>query len=67
MRVTGGDGAAVAYLLTGTLQGRLGPFEPAGQRLELRGVHVLKAKAGAIDLCEDYWDAGTFGRQMRTR
>ncbi len=65
LRIASGERAAVAYVLTGTLQGRLGPFEPSGQRLELRGVHVVAASAGAIALCEDYWDAGTFGRQMK--
>lgn len=61
-----GDGeAAVTYTLTGTLQGHLGPFEPNGQRLELRGVHVIHAPGGRIELCEDYWDTGSFERQMR--
>jgi steroid delta-isomerase-like uncharacterized protein len=62
-----GDGeAAVTYVLTGTLHGHLGPFEPSGQRLELRGVHVIRAPDGLIKRCEDYWDAGSFGRQMRS-
>lgn len=65
VRVVAGRRAAVTYLLTGTLRARLGPFEPAGQRLELRGVHVLDVGPEGIVSCEDYWDAATFGRQMQ--
>jgi steroid delta-isomerase-like uncharacterized protein len=60
-----GQFSAVTYLLTGTLQEQLGPFEAAGQTLELRGVHVFEINEGAVALTEDYWDSGTFGRQMR--
>jgi predicted ester cyclase len=63
--IASGDLVAVPYLLTGTLQAPFGPFEPAGQRLELAGVHVVHARDGAIAVCDDYWDAGTFGRQLR--
>jgi steroid delta-isomerase-like uncharacterized protein len=63
--IVGEGEAAVTYLLTGTLQARLGPFEPNGQKLEVRGVHVFAFDAGAIRQTEDYWDSGTFGRQMR--
>jgi len=60
------DRAAVAYTLTGTLTGApLGPFEPRGQRLELTGVHLFEFAGGRIERSEDYWDAATFGRQMR--
>lgn len=64
-RVCAGDRAAVTYILTGTLRSVFGPFQPAGQRLELRGVHVIDVGPGGIELCEDYWDSGTFGRQMK--
>jgi ketosteroid isomerase-like protein len=64
-RIVSGDRAAVTYVLTGTLQSRFGPFEPSGQRLELRGVHVVQLGRDGIELCEDFWDAATFGRQMR--
>lgn len=63
--IADGDRAAIRYVLTGTLRARLGPFEPAGQRLELAGVHLLQAAGGRIALCEDFWDAATFGRQMK--
>lgn len=59
-----GDAAAVTYVLTGTLSAQLGPFAPRGQRLELRGVHVVRARAALIEVSEDYWDATTFGGQM---
>jgi steroid delta-isomerase-like uncharacterized protein len=65
-RIVNGGDAAVAYRLTGTLQSRLGPFEPAGQRLDLRGVHLFRFGDGRIAATEDYWDSGTLGRQLRT-
>jgi predicted ester cyclase len=64
-RIVDGDRAAVTYILTGTLQQKFGPFEPAGQRLELRGAHVLEVGPDGIRVCEDYWDASSFGRQMK--
>ena len=57
--------AAVAYELTGTLNAQLGPFEPRGQRLELRGVHLFELGDGLVRVSEDYWDSGSFARQMR--
>jgi len=65
-RIVDGADAAVAYRLTGTLQAPLGPFEPAGQKLDLRGVHVFRFGDGGIAATDDYWDSGTFGRQMRS-
>lgn len=64
-RVCNGDRAAITYILTGTLSSPFGPFEPAGQRLELRGVHVIDIGPDGIELSEDYWDSATFGRQMK--
>jgi steroid delta-isomerase-like uncharacterized protein len=58
------EGVAIAYRLTGTLQRKLGPFEPQGQQLDLCGVHVLAIENGEIVRCDDYWDAATLGRQM---
>ena len=63
-RIGSGGEVAIAYRLTGTLQVRLGPFEPHRQRLELRGVHLVEVLDGEIVRCDDYWDAATFGRQM---
>jgi steroid delta-isomerase-like uncharacterized protein len=57
--------AAVSYILTGTLSAPLGPFEPEGQELRLRGVHLFELAGGQIARSEDYWDMSTFGRQMR--
>ncbi|GAB3349824.1 hypothetical protein GCM10027300_13220 [Modestobacter lapidis] len=54
------------YVLTGTLQTDMGPFRAVGQRLELRGVHVLDTADGFIERSQDYWDSGTFRRQMDT-
>jgi steroid delta-isomerase-like uncharacterized protein len=59
------DGAvAVPYRLTGTLHAPMGPVVPRGQRLDLRGVHVLSTRDGWIMSSEDYWDAMTFQSQM---
>jgi predicted ester cyclase len=63
--VIDGPLAAVPYRLTGTLQARLGPFEPQGQPLDLHGIHLIHTVDGAIAWTADYWDAATFGRQMR--
>jgi hypothetical protein len=43
----------------------MGPFEPAGQRLDLEGMHLLEVGAEGITSSADYWDAATFARQMR--
>jgi steroid delta-isomerase-like uncharacterized protein len=58
-------GVAIAYTLTGSLQRQLGPFVPRRQRLELRGVHVLRLSGLHIVESRDYWDSATFARQMR--
>jgi steroid delta-isomerase-like uncharacterized protein len=60
-----GNAAAVAYMLTGTLSAKLGPFEPDGQCLRLEGLHLLEVADGCIRSTVDYWDTGTFARQMR--
>jgi len=54
------------YVLTGSLQGDLGPIRADGQSLQLRGVHVLQVRDGRIERSEDYWDMATFQRQMNT-
>ena len=64
-RMVGDGRAAVTYVLTATLQGRFGPFEPKGQPVELRGVHVIEVGDDGITVVEDYWDAGTFMRQVK--
>jgi steroid delta-isomerase-like uncharacterized protein len=55
---------AVTYLLTGTLQAQMGPVAPRGQRISLRGAHVLQLRDGLIKRSEDYWDAASFQRQL---
>ena len=54
------------YVLTGTLQQDMGPFRASGQRLELPCVHVLETSSGRIERSQDFWDGGTFQRQMNT-
>lgn len=61
---TGGGRAFGQYVLTGTLQQDLWSFNASGQHLELGGVLVLHCTDGLIRRSEDYWDAGTFRRQM---
>jgi steroid delta-isomerase-like uncharacterized protein len=58
-------GAAIAYTLTGSLHRQLGPFGAHGQRLELRGMHLLRLSGTEIVESRDYWDSATFARQMR--
>jgi steroid delta-isomerase-like uncharacterized protein len=61
------DGRAFGtYVLAGTLQQDMGPIRATGQRLELRGVHVLETDSGLIRLSQDFWDGATFQRQMNT-
>jgi steroid delta-isomerase-like uncharacterized protein len=64
VQIDQGQNAAAAYRLTGTLTGPLGPLEPRGQLLDLRGVHFLHAKDDRIASLDDYWDALSFQRQM---
>lgn len=60
-----GDGpVSVPYLLSATLQSAMGPIAAQGQKITLRGIHVLHLKDGLIQRSEDYWDAGTFQRQL---
>jgi predicted ester cyclase len=63
-RIVGDGVVTVPYRLTGTLEQRLGPFEPRGQRLDLAGVHVLVAPAGSIVESLDHWDRPTLERQL---
>ena len=62
--VDGGETVVVTYVLTGTLRSGLEPISARGQRLELRGVHVLRATGGLLERTADYWDMATFLRQM---
>lgn len=60
-----GNRACAAYVLTGTLLGRLGPFAPDGQRIRLPGVHVLETDPdGQIIRSTDYWDLDAFVGQL---
>jgi len=61
-----GEVTAVRYRLTGTLQGAFAGFEPHGQALELPGVLWIEGAAGGIARSVDFWDSGSFTRQMRT-
>jgi ketosteroid isomerase-like protein len=42
----------------------MGPVASRGQKISLRGVHVLNLRDGLIQRSEDYWDAATFQRQL---
>jgi steroid delta-isomerase-like uncharacterized protein len=59
--------SAAPYRLTGTLAAPLGPFEPNGQALDIRGVLVVQLDGDGrlITASSDYWDSATFIRQMR--
>lgn len=57
---------AVTYRMTATLQSSMGPVQPRGQSIALRGAHVLCVRDGLISSSEDYWDASTFHKQLNT-
>jgi steroid delta-isomerase-like uncharacterized protein len=65
VKLEAGGSAVARYVLTATLQQDFGPYRAAGQRLELRGVHVLQTVNGSIQRSEDFWDSTTFGQQMK--
>jgi hypothetical protein len=54
----------VTYLLTATLGAQMGQIVARGQRISLRGAHVLQVHGGLIRSSEDYWDAATFQKQI---
>lgn len=54
----------VTYFLTATLGTQMGKIIARGQRISLRGAHVLQVHEGLIHSSEDYWDAATFQRQL---
>lgn len=54
----------VTYRMTGTLQAQMGPVTPTGQKISLRGAHVLFLQRGRILSSEDYWNAATFQKQL---
>jgi steroid delta-isomerase-like uncharacterized protein len=58
------DHVAITYILTATLQSPMGSIVPCGQRIQLRGAHVLLVRGGLIQRSQDYWDASTFQRQL---
>jgi steroid delta-isomerase-like uncharacterized protein len=60
------DRAMGRYVLTATLQRDMGNLKAAGQRLQLRGVHILETAQGLIQRSEDFWDSKTFHNQMNT-
>jgi hypothetical protein len=54
----------ITYLLTATLQAQMGRTIARGQRISLRGAHVLHVRGRLIHSSEDYWDAATFQKQL---
>jgi steroid delta-isomerase-like uncharacterized protein len=57
---------AATYRMAATLQSSMGPVQPRGQSIVLRGAHVLHVRDGLISSSEDYWDAMTFQKQLNT-
>lgn len=55
---------AITYRLSATLQKPMGPIPARNQKISLRGIHVLRFEGGLIRHSEDYWDGGTFTRQL---
>lgn len=54
----------ITYLLAATLQAQMGRTIARGQRISLRGFHVLHVRGRLIHRSEDYWDAATFQKQL---
>ena len=54
----------ITYLLTATLQAKMGCTIARVQRISLRGAHVLHVRGRLIHSSEDYWDAATFQKQL---
>jgi len=65
LQVGGSFGSVtITYLLTATLQAQMGRTIARGQRISLRGAHVLHVRGRLIHSSEDYWDAATFQKQL---
>lgn len=58
--------SVLAGTLDGNLQADFGKVAAANQKLDLRGVMVVTHDGGRITSTADYWDMGTFQRQMST-
>jgi steroid delta-isomerase-like uncharacterized protein len=58
-------GAVAAYVFQGTLRQSLGDVEPRGQVIRLDAVLLVSVRDGLITRSRDYWDSGTFARQLR--
>jgi len=59
-----GTVATCEYVLHATLQKDLGSIAASGQRLSLPGVFAITVQAGLIVASRDYWDYGTFKKQL---
>ena len=65
-RIIAGREILVVYELNGRLTGRLGPFEGAGQQIQLPGAFALSiTPEGQIASSVDYWDPRVFTRQAQ--
>jgi steroid delta-isomerase-like uncharacterized protein len=62
--IVDGDAIASSYELTGSLQSDFHGVSARGQRISLRGVHILRLQDGLILRSEDYWDAKAFENQI---
>lgn len=63
--VGGDDKVAVRYRLVGTLQRPFGPFTAQGQALSLPGVLWLDLADGKVVRSTDFWDSGSFSKQLQ--
>lgn len=55
---------ATTYTLSASLQSDFHGVPARGQKIRIRGVHVLYLSRNEIGRSEDYWDAKTFERQL---
>lgn len=60
-----GETATVEWTVTGVHTGNLDGIAPTGNRIEVRGVNLLKCNpAGQLLEERSYWDSGTLLRQL---
>ena len=61
---TDGERAAAEWTMHGTHTGDLPNLPSTGKRFAVRGASTFRAADGKLATCSDYWDSGTWLRQL---